>query len=97
MRQQANLAEGAAHLYRRRVLGPLIFGGKDYAFGFCFICRGLFDTPKNRVVTSNVFWVPRESRSTQTIEEPVDTAQPRRDVADVTFLEDSRSRIRIYL
>jgi hypothetical protein len=51
------------------------FWWKRLRFRLLFHFRGLFDTPKNRVVTSNVFWLPRETRNIQTIEEPVDTAQ----------------------
>jgi hypothetical protein len=44
----------------------------------------LFDTLKNRVVTSSVIWLLVESCSIQIIEEPIDTAPEKVNAADVT-------------
>ena len=48
---------------------------KNLPFESVFQLWGLFDTPKNRVVTSDVIWLlPSESCSTSH-REPLDTAQ----------------------
>lgn len=46
-------------------------------FESVFQLWGLFDTPKNRVVTSKVIWLFLLASPFQVIEEPLDTAQLR--------------------